>query len=341
MNNGRVIISSDYLDAASRVYPALSKSPLQIYVEGDADVRFWAPLFNKYKDKYEINISRAFEVAANDGKAANGCSRIASLINSGQLVLGKNLLVCIDSDYRFILNDYKNGYEFVPGNKYVMETGVCAKENVICAPDGLREIIQKSISLTTWFPSFDFCELFVLLSKTFFILQSLHLFYLSENNRKAVCVNEKLVSELSLIQQEIKSLDYSKYDMGHFKTVLKLSRKNGVAFFKNNLEDSRRKDFGVFLAQVYSRMGGYVNAMYFVRGHDIYNYVISDLMGKGSYLLLEHEKQRRLALGDAEGVSQLYNEKISTTALLQCREDYYNCESFKCVIDKIDDALVA
>ena len=341
MNNGRVVVSNDYLEAANNVYPMHSKKNIQIYVEGDPDVRFWAPLFNKYKDRFNINISRAYEAPANDGKAANGCSRIASLVNSGDLVLGKSLLVCVDSDYRYILNEYAGGYEFVPNNKYVLETIVCAKENVISAPDGLKELIQKSVSLTTWFPHLDLESLFCSLSRALFVLQSLHLFYIKNKSERAKVINQKIISELEKFQGEVRKIDYIGFGQKHFLSLIRNLRKEFLIFFKQHLDSSDREVFCKFLKEIHDRMEGYDNALYFIRGHDFYDYILKDLMGRCSYLLLEHEKQRRLALNDAEGVSQLYNEKINPLHLVQCRDDYVKCKHFSLCIRKIDEMFAA
>lgn len=341
MSNGKVTITSEYLEEANRLYPARSKKNIQVYVEADADVRFWAPIFNKFNDKYNINISRAFEVPASDGKAANGCSRIANLINTGQLIIGKNLIVCLDSDYRYILNDYNGGYEFVPGNKYVLETTVCAKENVISAPEGLKEIVQKSISLTNWFPNFDFKKLFKSLSRTLFILQSLQLFYIRNNDIKVRLVNQKLISELGILQVKIQNLEYTQFDSRHFKVILRQLKKESLIFFKENLEPTERPEFRRFLLEIHARMEGYDNGVYFIRGHDFNDFILKELLGRGSYLLLEHEKQRRLAINDNPGVSQLFKEKISTMSLVQCREDYSNCKHFSFALSKVEEILAA
>jgi len=341
MSDGKVTLTSEYLEASNRLYPSTSKRNIQVFVEGDPDVRFWAPLFNRYNDKYNININRAFEVPANDGKAANGCSRIANLINTGQLKLGKNLIVCLDSDYRFILNDYKDGYEFVPNNEYVLETGVCAKENVISAPEGLKEIVQKSVSLTTWFPNLDFRLLFKSLSRSLFILQSLQLYYIRNDIGKVKAVNQKLINELTLLQEKIHELNYTEYEYKHFSKILRELKKESLIFFKSNLKKSERKDFSRFLIEIHSRMEGYDNAIYFVRGHDFNDFVLKELIGRGSYLLLEQEKQRRIAMQDKEGVAQLYKEAISAMSLVQCREDYSFCRHFKNALVKADAILAA
>ncbi|GEM_PF-6202792 len=341
MSDGKVTLTSDYLEASNQLYPSTYKKNIQVYVEGDPDVRFWAPLFKKYNNKYNVNVSRAFEVPAKDGKAANGCSRIANLVNTGQLTLGKNLIVCLDSDYRFILNDYKNGYEFIPNNKYVLETGVCAKENVISAPEGLKEIVQKSISLTTWFPNLDFKLLFKSLSRSLFVLQSLQLYYIRNGSDKVKAVNQKLITELTSLQKEIHALDFNEYDNKHFNKIFRKLKKESMIFFKSNLEKSEREDFSKFLIEIHSRMEGYDNAIYFVRGHDFNDFVLKELIGRGSYLLLEQEKQRRIAMQDNEGVSQLFKEQMSAMRLVQCREDYYLCKHFNNAIIKIDTILAA
>ncbi|MHC0443617.1 hypothetical protein, partial [Flavobacterium sp. 3-210] len=82
-------------------------------------------------------------------------------------------------------------------------------------------------------------------------------------------------------------------------------------------------------------------AIYFVRGHDFNDFVLKELIGRGSYLLLEQEKLRRIAMQDKEGVAQLYKEAISAMSLVQCREDYSFCRHFKNALMKVDAILAA
>lgn len=339
MSKGNVVLSSDYLEAAKNVYSSNNKPLLQVFVEGDPDVRFWMPLINKYQHKYETHINRAYDINVGDDKQANGCSRISSLVNSGALILGPYLLVCIDSDYKFILNDYSEEYNFVIDNPYVFETIVCAKENVISSPEGIREIIQKSISLSSWFVGFSFKSFFKDFSNFFFLLHAIYLFYYKNKRAESQLVYSFISRELSAIKESVDALSYVNMNNANIFNIF--HNKKGVhkSFIKSVLNQNDRTEFFVFAKAMKKRMNGIENTAYFMRGHDYYDSFFKGIVSKMSYLLLEEEKRKRLSANDRDGVGQMFNNKCPPHHLMENREDIFRCGFFQLTLDKINNTL--
>jgi len=96
------------------------------YVEGYEDVRFWTKEFKKLN--LEIT---AQEISATG--SANGKGTILSAIKEGRIALGKKTLICIDSDYDYLLDKNIEIYN----SPFCFQTYTYSIENYYYNPIGL------------------------------------------------------------------------------------------------------------------------------------------------------------------------------------------------------------
>jgi len=339
MSTGNVVISSEYVELSEKFYGKTIKKTVLVYVEGDPDVRFWSPFFRKFKDDYDITVQRAFEISSQDGKQANGCSRISSLIKSGQIVLGPHLFTCIDSDYRFILDDY-SGYEFAEDSPYAFETRVCAKENVSSTCDGVQDLIEQASSLTKWFSNFSVEWFFNTLSKSIYINQMLYLFYMRSDKVSAKKLRVSINSCIINFEKWFKKLNYNSVDNEILKTKLREFRKQMHSIFKANLQESNQNEFLTFSLSL--RRGKNMlssDTLYFMRGHDFYDLIFYPVVSHLAHTIVMDEKEKRIANGDQDGANQLFKIQIPTKNLLESRRDIDKCKFFNFTIKKIENTL--
>jgi hypothetical protein len=85
---------SSELNEADQMFGIISK--IIAYVEAFDDVRFWTERFAAFEVDVEVN------PISND-ECANGKDIIISAIREGRIVLGIKQLVCLDSDYDYLL----------------------------------------------------------------------------------------------------------------------------------------------------------------------------------------------------------------------------------------------
>jgi len=101
------------------------------YVEGFEDVRFWTKEFKKLK--LEINV----QAISDSGIAtANGKTTILMAVKENRIILGKKNLICIDSDYDYLLDKNTEIY----ANDFCFQTYTYSIENYYYNPVDLTEL---------------------------------------------------------------------------------------------------------------------------------------------------------------------------------------------------------
>lgn len=341
MTAGSVVVSSEYIKLSEGFYGKNVKSTILVYVEGDPDVRFWSPFFRRFNDSYNIVVQRAFEISSQDGKQANGCSRISSLIKSGQISLGPNLFACIDSDYRFILDEYTD-YEFAKESPYAFETRVCAKENISSTCEGIQELIVQSSSLTKWFSNFSVDWFFNTLSKAIYINQVLYLYYVKSNTSSAKKLRISMNSCLKDLERWFKKLDYDTVENEILSKKLREFRKAMHAIFKSNSQGVKKEEFLTFLLKLRRERNMLsTDTIYFLRGHDFYDLIFCPVVSHLAHTIVMDEKNKRIADGDQDGANQLFKIQIPVKNLLESRRDIEKCKFFDFTVKKIESTLAS
>lgn len=99
------------------------------YVEGYDDVRFWTEEFKKLE--LEVTVQ-----AISDTGIANGKNTILTAVKCDRFILGVKLLICIDSDYDYLLSKNTEIYH----SDFCFQTYAYAIENYYYNPIGLTEL---------------------------------------------------------------------------------------------------------------------------------------------------------------------------------------------------------
>lgn len=241
------------------------------WVEAHADKRLWWAAFEKF-DKYKFTLKISSDFSSNDGKSANGCSRLLKLVDAGELTLGPSQILCIDSDYRFI-SSLCVGYS---GPQFHMDhvywTVVHSKENIqitdgvldfvvshiVGLPvDGLR---QRSKQIVERFSSIVFTSL-----QGIYFLRAIswgqpHV----ECERFAKQFDQALIPLKAM--RAVDFIDFEKTDQWlEFEALIKELESAVLEFF---VADNLSLDFESFRNHLDSCGVGQNNAHLFVRGHD-------------------------------------------------------------------------
>lgn len=112
-----------------------------VWVEADDDKKFWMS-FLKDNPRYLFLYKQPDEATASDEKAANGCNRIISLINNGDITPSKLQISCIDSDDCFI-KGFVDGYiSAKPENEFMYYTNIYSIENAMLNPEHIDRTFE-------------------------------------------------------------------------------------------------------------------------------------------------------------------------------------------------------
>ncbi|WDF91724.1 DUF4435 domain-containing protein [Aeromonas hydrophila] len=130
-------ISSDMLTATNSLFTF--SNLISVYVEGFDDIPIWNKIL---KGKLNVKI-----MAFGEKNKANGKASIISEIKTGGIILGKDLIVALDSDYDYLLN--KNSETF--SLPTVLQTYSYSIENLIWHPENIDSACQTAGQDTTYF----------------------------------------------------------------------------------------------------------------------------------------------------------------------------------------------
>lgn len=139
--------NSDYIQRSSIFLKCGNKERVKVFVENESDKVFWWSILEPYQTIYNVEFDISDFVI--DNKTQNGKSSILSKIEDSQL--GRNLIVCLDSDLDELIDNFSCYSERIRRNKYIVTTYWYSMENVKCHPRNLRNLVTK-LSLKINFP---------------------------------------------------------------------------------------------------------------------------------------------------------------------------------------------
>lgn len=188
---------------------------VQVWIETKRDFNFWSSILYGKIENTEFNI-QSTENFVDDEKVATGCSRILSLVESGTISLGKNSIVCIDSDYYCISNLIHSPYNnTIPIHKaidlansysknFIFRTLVHSKESAFYKSEFLKDTIAFCTSSNN--QNLNFCfdkiqiEISMVIKKYFISILTLY-------KKNKINIDERgrllkqLLNEISKINQ--------------------------------------------------------------------------------------------------------------------------------------------
>lgn len=107
-----------------------SRENVVVWVEADDDKKFWMK-FLRDNSRYTFSYKQPDEADASDGKAANGCNRIISLIKNGDITLSLLQISCMDSDDCFIKGFIDEYTSTKPTSDFIYYTNVYSIESAM------------------------------------------------------------------------------------------------------------------------------------------------------------------------------------------------------------------
>lgn len=145
-------VDSRYMSAGASL---TGDDRIVVYVEGFEDIGFWRPVFDRFTTR-----KRRFKIMTPDREDLAKGKKVVLAFESKA---GKNLLLCVDSDFDYIVGDASPQAKRVNESPWIIQTYVYAIENLQCAP-----LTLQSLSVTATHNDveiFDFNDFFSRYSK--------------------------------------------------------------------------------------------------------------------------------------------------------------------------------
>lgn len=326
---------------------------VRVLLENIVDASLWGDAFPEIENvKFEF--ATAIDLADElNIVAAEGCKQLDKI---GHYQLGKHLIICKDSDYKYlsfimkkILNQPKESY--FPST-YIFETNVHSKENLEYYYDFIAEhfarklyihpssLIDKAPWLYTFYKSFSEILYKPLIKAVY------HDCVLKESTGKYDELNE-LYNSLHLINR-IPTRNLNDYHINFFKTAEWNTFKQKVNSFEVKLDlyftsESKLVDIEKILLELHVYGINSENIYLFFKGHNIEKLFFAQLK---NYLFKLYEKFKQDQISKLSGQAaedkrrQLRNEKIDFNIKYDKR-DLDRIDLFKSTIIKINSLYTA
>lgn len=307
------VLDADYVENQKYFMDGDEAPEIVIWLESHDDSRLWLPLFEKF-EQFKFVFRPASIFPAQDGKSSNGCSRLLTLLENGQIKLSKYQIFCLDSDFKFtssIADDFAGS---ISSDPYIFWTFVHSKENIYFNP----VLVDKTISHLTGVPARNLGQN----SETIFQKISAHVYE---------PFSKLLYLEAILWGQSCPSL--TKFKLAFKAAINKLKSKPITEFIKFT-DCAHWTDFNRKLIQLNSQLESFLgerllldghrryqrklresgitplNIYFFIRGHD-WSEVVKELSCKR----VEFHKRTRIqeiSLASPKGASEKIREYVGS-----------------------------
>jgi hypothetical protein len=185
-------ISSDYLEGYASLLPKNYPKPVVVYVESDLDIAFWRMILHPYETseiRFEVKLPSNDSLVKNKQKALSRSDDLLRLTG-----IGKFLLICVDSDYDYLLQshyipeDKKSISKKINESIYIFQTYSYSIENLNCFSKSLYNICVATTYNDTY--KINFVEFFKLLSKSVYKLFLWNLIFYSKGEEEKFTLSE-------------------------------------------------------------------------------------------------------------------------------------------------------
>ncbi|HGE6041893.1 TPA: DUF4435 domain-containing protein [Vibrio cholerae] len=269
-------IGSDYIGALNCFR---NEASILVYVEGFEDVSFWNKIFRS------ANISVSIQAFGNSNKA-NGKASIIKAWENGEIKLGKNLIIALDSDYDYLLD--RN--EVLFSDDFVFQTYAFSIENLLWHPEYVGVICQ------------DAC-----------------------NNSKYInpsIIRDGIKNWSKTVYPEfLRFLASNANDDEIFSKIMDVLDPNDLSFSYNDISFPlfSEKDFQ---EKMYKKGLNFENVHLFIRGHDfaskinnLCRNIINEASAKVKYELQQNHKDNA-----SQFISEFYNKRCEPDAVARGKD---------------------
>jgi Protein of unknown function (DUF4435) len=131
-------LNSDYIEALGDLLSRRLPEPILVYVESYEDISFWYGILKNYespKVKFDI------QLPSHDNLTKGKHEVLQRFKNN----VGSYLILCVDSDYDYLLQDKTEQSQLINQNKFIFQTYAYSIENLRCFSPSLYHVsVQAS-----------------------------------------------------------------------------------------------------------------------------------------------------------------------------------------------------
>ena len=322
-------LDSSRKNAFNRSQRKSKPAEILVYVESSADVGFWHGILSPYEKPNNIK----FDISPySENELTTGKDKLIKLFPQ----TGQNFIICLDSDYDYLLPENSDSAKIINQNPYIFQTYAYAIENLKCYAEGLNALCVKATNSTD--EIVDLFEFLAEYSKIIYPLLIWNIYF--EHIDKA---SEFSRDEFSKIVT-FGNITADKYQITADNHQDKLaSIKSAIS---EKLDSLANNDFSTNFAKKLNQLGlNESNAYLFMQGHALYDFIAKFLIAICENLKNKQKATiEKLAKDDEElrsKTGEYFNSiKFSPiTALLEHNDKFKDCVLFKKIEQDIENYL--
>ena len=311
-------ITSDRQNAFNALRPKTAPKEVWVYVEDTDDVAFWHGILNPYEQQAAIK----FRITPYSDNAATGKENLKKLFSN----TGVFLIICLDSDYDYLLAENSNSAKQINQNPYLFQTYAYAMENLKCYADSLNNLCI-SATHNSMDDVIDFSDFLSAYSKIIYplFIWNLYFVHINEPNKFSISDFSKTVTIGNLTPDNYQSL----------LSDLKNAVDEKLKLFQDNIDI-------VEFAKNFSELTN-TNTYLFINGHALYATVLSFLKSVCKKLSDNHKEQIKrvtpMPQESSEKIKHYINSTRSVETLLTTNDKFTHCFLFKKIMADIKNYL--
>lgn len=244
--------SSKYFDAVN-ILKGARYELVRVFVEGYNDVAFWRGVLDPYENdklKFEISVPVREDLA-------KGKKVVMSFLPQ----CGKNLILCVDSDFDYLFGDFNDQSRLVNREPYLFQTYTYSTENYVCYPPSLHSLCVKATKNDQII--FDFEEFFAEYSRIIYPAFIWYALSARKSSQKTFTLNDfkntVRINYLDIRENGKYTLEWLQKQVEKRIKILEHRLKNGE--WTQEMEDFQR--------QIRKRGVTEENIYYFMQGHTL------------------------------------------------------------------------
>ncbi len=311
-------VSSDLIAGQNAMQPKTAPKRIYVFVESDEDISFWRNILHEYESE-----TLEFEITTPTKKGKQKAIEKSSEILD--LKVGQFLIVCVDSDYDYLLPDYSPQSKKVNYNPYIFQTYSYSIENLQCFSESLHAVCVQSTKHDK--RVINFRELLKTFSEIVYPLFLWNLFFRKKNDHETFTISDfcetvKLTGKLDITDQCAKAFESLRTRVGD--KVSSLEKEYPLATNEIKTMAASMQAMGVNADNTYL----------FVHGHTLKDNVVLMVLKPVCQLLVtkkyEHIKNNAQHKTQEENDRNYYkSQKQDIEAVLSSNTEFKNCFLFR------------
>lgn len=337
-------VNSDYLEVGTLLRPKSKPKSVVVYVESEEDIAFWRTILHPYETKeirFKINLPSHASLAKGKNKAL---ARSNDIFDNVTGEVGKFMLICIDSDYDYLLHDHyqteakKETARKINESIYIFQTYTYSIENLKCYAESLHSVCVAATFNDE--QKIDFEDFMKVYSSIVYELFLWNLLFYSKGEDGNFTLTQFCNLIKVLDNPDIN--DFGKDALKNVDTRVNNSIKEFEKAFPNYVSQVK------YLGENLEKLGlNRENAYLFVQGHTIFDNVVLMLLKPLCNLLRSENRAKIKGIAkskaqEKEVLNRYQNivENLKPETILLANTEFKNCFLFSKIKQDIERYIV-